>query len=82
MPVEIQPQTARWLQSLLLISPPHLLTHGTLSLTYNDELYLKNGYLIAQILKSVLKSSGGTVDGLMRVRKIAYITSNENWRIL
>lgn len=82
MPVEVEPHTARWLQSLALISTPHMLAHGTLELAYNDQIYILNGYLIAQILKSVLKHSGNSVEGLMRVRKIAHICSNENWRIL
>ena len=38
--------------------------------------------MIGKILRNVVKASGQTVEGLYRIRKIAYITSNENWRIL
>ncbi len=51
-------------------------------ISYNDQIYLENGYLIGRLLRSILKSKGMSSQALMRIRKIAHISSNENWLII
>ncbi len=50
--------------------------NGKVELSYNDQIYLENGYLVAQLLRKILRESGTSSEGLMRVRKIAYLSSN------
>lgn len=76
MPVVISVRTGRWLGSLKLISGERVVGNGKVELSYNDQIYLENGYLVAQLLRKILRESGTSSEGLMRVRKIAYLSSN------
>jgi hypothetical protein len=49
---------------------------GQWEISYNDQIYLENGYLIGRLLRSILKAKGMSSDALMRIRKIAHISSN------
>lgn len=55
---------------------------GQWEVSYNDQIYLENGFLIGRLLRSILKARGMSSDALARIRKIAHISSNENWRII
>ena len=76
MPVLVSASTAKWLQQLAIITSLTPLTGSQYELSYNDQIYLENGFLIAKLLRVLLKTSGSSVEGLLKVRKIAYISSN------
>ncbi len=80
MPIEVSPAVSKWLQQLKITSSE--LSSSAFELSYNDQIYFENGYLVAQLLRAVLSKSGHRGQALLRIRKIAHISSNENWRIL
>ena len=76
MPLIIQARTAKWLSGINVIVLDKKIAGEMFEMSYNDQIYCENGYLIGKILRSVVKASGRTVEGLYRIRKIAVITSN------
>ena len=82
MPIEVSPSVSKWLQQLKVVTAEPGQSSGSYELSYNDQIYFENGYLVAQVPRAVLSKSGHRGQGLLRIRKIAHISSNENWRIL
>jgi hypothetical protein len=81
MPLRLPLSVARWMASLgLLKGEPRSTDEWEVS--FDDQLYLENGYLVGQLLRIILQARGHASDSLLRIRKIAHISSNENWRIV
>lgn len=81
MPLRLPLSVARWMASLgLLKGEPR--SSDEWEVSFDDQLYLENGYLVGQLLRIILQARGHTSDSLLRIRKIAHISSNENWRIV
>lgn len=75
MPLKLSFSVAHWLNSKQLLKPEPS-EGNNWEVSYNDQLYLENGFLIGQLLRVILKEKGHTSEGLMRIRKIAHISSN------
>lgn len=75
MPVHVRSVIGAWLKELGLVDNLQI-EDGQLEISYNDQIYLENGFLIGRLLRSILKSKGMGSDALMRIRKIAHISSN------
>jgi len=77
MPILTSPQVAIWLQKIQILPEDLKISKSEpYEFAYNQQIYLENGYLIGQLLRNVLKMNGNTAEGLLRIRKIAYLTSN------
>lgn len=75
MPLILSLSLVKWLKGFHLIQG-EVSSNGQCEISYNDQLYFENGYSIGQLLKDILKTKGFTSEALMRVRKIAHISSN------
>lgn len=83
MPITVNPHVALWLQKMQVLPEDIKISKQTpFEFPFNQQIYLENGYHIGRLLRNVLKMNGNTAEGLLRIRKIAYLTSNENWHIL
>ena len=61
MPLIVPTHTAKWLLTLKAITVDKPITGEVFELSYNDQIYLENGYLIGKVLRAVIKASGETV---------------------
>ena len=62
MPILTSPQVALWLQRLHVLSSEEKINkHEPYEFPYNHQIYLENGYLIGQLLRTRLKMNGNTV---------------------
>jgi hypothetical protein len=75
MPLQLSWWVAQWLQRMAIIEGK-VRKGEEHELTFNEQIEFENGYLVARLLKALLRESGSTAEGLLRVRKIAYISSN------
>lgn len=74
MPILIKARTYRWLNKLGVLkqSPTPYPEAPTLcQISFEEETYLRNGYLISVILKKFVEMYGEEYQELLKVRKIA-----------
>ena len=76
MPIVIKAKTYRWLHSLGILRHP-LMPVGSSStegqIAFDEENYLRNGYLISVLLRKFVETFGEEYNDLLKVRKLATI---------
>ena len=61
MPILTSPQVALWLQRMHVLPEEEKINkHEPYEFSYNQQIYLENGYLLGQLLRNVLKMNGNT----------------------